>query len=295
MNIQFLPRRSLQVSPTFFQYYLPGYAGRRDGVCFQKEDMARTGRGFRKAARMVQEHLEELHYYGTSNSFSRGLEKSWSKDCDYFLIGTTWRRSAPFASIFADLARCLAPDGKASKYFFRIMSNFLIRNFNDMMKISPQTAMICFNALDWMGHDMADICAVVGQEVSLFQELDDFDVPFPFRPHTLELLDEVSGRPVPYRRRMDPWYPLSDWSGQAVYTTRRPRLTPDGPRHNRILQLPWYSSVDSNYIPRPWHRFLSFDRRNLLPGPGIRFPKTHMSLPLLRHPHGNAYRMRLLT
>ena len=178
-----------------------------------------------------------------------------------------------------------------------------MRHFPDMLDVSPQTAMICFSALDWMGHPMGDVCATVGQDMGcMLDAMEEFPLPFPLRPHTEELLDEMmaGGRRsrMPWRPafRMDPWCFPED--GQAVYTIpRRPRMMAlEGPRHRRMLQLPRYTSLPTSQTgSRPYYLSARDHRQTLLLGPGSGYQNGHTGLPFLRHPHGNGYRLRLLT
>ncbi|KAI4155199.1 MAG: hypothetical protein LQ340_001152 [Diploschistes diacapsis] len=266
MSVRFLPGRGFEAGRNFLQQHLPGYLrnGRR-GVHYPRDSYMMHGRGSRKAAAILQDHFEELYDCGTSQVLPRSLEKLWKRDYKCLINRDMWPRAAPFASVFTDLACFLTPDGEiSSDYSFRTLSNFFLRNFDDMMEVSPQTALICFNALDWMNQPMADICAVVGREMSFIQEIDEFPSPFPFRKHTLELLDEVNGRYVPYHREVEPWNPFSNSSGIAVRNAHhRPRLALDDPRQNRALQLPWHGGFHNGQMDR--HRGSSvWNRQNLL-------------------------------
>ncbi|MCJ1328993.1 hypothetical protein MMC10_005670 [Thelotrema lepadinum] len=310
MDIQFLPNRIFQAPAPFLQQYLPGHLTHgRTGAYYPKSWSAHTGRGSRRAASILQSHVEELYYTGTSSIFPRALEKLWLRDHDLFTSGSTWARPhssrAPFSSVFADLALLLSPDGElSSEYFFRIMANFLIRSFADMLDVSPQTAMICFSALDWMGHGMADVCATVGRDVGdLLEAMEDFPMPFPLRECTEGLLDEVqgSGSGSYYRRPYrDPWcFPEED--GRGVYAVPRRARMPlalggVGRARGMGLLMPagGYGSRPASYLaPRSYYT-PTFGRQNLLMGTGNGYQGGHVGLPFLRHPHGNGYRLRLL-
>ena len=291
MNVQFLPGHGMQVPRPFLTQYLPGYLQHgRGAVHFTKDFHVRHGGGSWTAASILQQHHEELHYYGSSQALSISLEKLWKKYVRHRLRYDAGHPRAPFASIFVDLALYLSPDGEVSSdYAWRTMSNFFLRHFDEMLDFSPHLTLICFNALDWMAHDMADVCAIVGQELSFLQEWEDFVTPFPFREHTLELLDEVRGRHVPYRRTADPWHPFGHSSGRAIYGPRPPRLVyPDRPL-NHSLQLPWHGDYNDP-LGGSLHDFPVANRRPRLLTLGPRYHDGNGEFELARY-HRRPYRL----
>ena len=217
-TVQFLPHRQLQVGQAFFQQWLPGYMEFGGAYHSQSYQFAASRRR-RRANVILQNYFEELYYYGRSQYLLINLEILWRRDYQMFLANNLWPGATPFASVFTDLAGLLSPNGAISSYIcFQSMSNFYMQHFDEMIDMSPQTALVCFNALDWMGRSMDDLCTIAGQHISFLRELEELQVPYLFRDRTLELLANVRDQYLPHYgcRHRNPWHHDHGFKGRGT-------------------------------------------------------------------------------
>ena len=149
-------------------------------------------RGERKALNLAIEHSAELQDYGYSDIIPSTLGKLWRQEIKNTYGHDLRQPRVSFKTVFVGLASLVTPPDNESHYlFFWLLARFLSLHFDEMIQLSPETAYICLNALNGMGHPMKDMYRNLGGNLSWLTDMEDFPLPFAWQPEALEMLEGI--------------------------------------------------------------------------------------------------------